>query len=101
MSAGDFKQRERAAGRKAVGRPNGRVPGVPDAEALSWATLTWPTSSAAFEPASTARTYASPAPASSHALREPSPMLVEAQLMACAEACRICATECESHAANA
>src|SRR4051812_48135533 len=30
-------------------------------------------------------------------LTEPSPMLVEAQLMACAEACRICATECESH----
>ena len=28
-------------------------------------------------------------------------MLVEAQLMACAEACGICATECESHAANA
>ncbi len=32
-------------------------------------------------------------------LTEPSPMLVEAQLMACAEACRVCATECESHAA--
>ena len=30
---------------------------------------------------------------------ERSPMLVEAQLMACAEACRICATECESLAA--
>jgi hypothetical protein len=31
-------------------------------------------------------------------LTEPSPMLVEAQLMACAEACRICAAECDSHA---
>ena len=31
-------------------------------------------------------------------LTEPSPMLNEAQLMACAEACRICAAECESHA---
>jgi hypothetical protein len=26
-------------------------------------------------------------------------MLLEAQLMACAEACRICAAECERHAA--
>ena len=33
-------------------------------------------------------------------LTEPCPMLVEAQLMACAEACRICAAECESHAAT-
>ncbi len=32
-------------------------------------------------------------------LTEPSPMLVEAQLMACAEASRICGAECESHAA--
>jgi hypothetical protein len=32
-------------------------------------------------------------------LTKPSPMLVEAQLMACAEACRICAAECDSHAA--
>ncbi len=32
-------------------------------------------------------------------LTMPSPMLVEAQLMACAEACRICGAECESHAA--
>jgi hypothetical protein len=32
-------------------------------------------------------------------LTEPSPMLVEAQLMACAEACRICGAECESRAA--
>ena len=31
-------------------------------------------------------------------LTEPSPMLIEAQLMACAEACRICAAECETHA---
>ena len=31
-------------------------------------------------------------------LTEPSPMLLEAQLMACAEACRICAAECERHA---
>jgi hypothetical protein len=31
-------------------------------------------------------------------LTEPSPMLVEAQLMACAEACRICAAECDTHA---
>ena len=26
-------------------------------------------------------------------------MLIEAQLMACAEACRICASECDAHAA--
>jgi hypothetical protein len=32
-------------------------------------------------------------------LTEPCPMLIEAQLMACAEACRICAAECEHHAA--
>jgi hypothetical protein len=32
-------------------------------------------------------------------LTKPTPMLVEAQLMACAEACRICAAECGSHAA--
>jgi hypothetical protein len=32
-------------------------------------------------------------------LTGPSPMLMETQLMACAEACRICAAECESHAA--
>jgi hypothetical protein len=32
-------------------------------------------------------------------LTEPSPRLIEAQLMACAEACSICAAECESHAA--
>lgn len=32
-------------------------------------------------------------------LTEPSPMLVEAQLMACAEACRVCAAECERHMA--
>jgi hypothetical protein len=31
-------------------------------------------------------------------LTEPSPMLIEAQLMACAEACRICAAECDAHA---
>jgi hypothetical protein len=31
-------------------------------------------------------------------LTQPSPMLVEAQLMACAEACRICASECDTHA---
>ena len=31
-------------------------------------------------------------------LTQPSPMLVEAQLMACAEACRICASECDAHA---
>ena len=33
-------------------------------------------------------------------LTEPSPMLMEGQLMACAEACRICAMECESHGAT-
>jgi hypothetical protein len=27
-------------------------------------------------------------------------MLVEAQLMACAEACRVCAEECEDHASR-
>ena len=32
-------------------------------------------------------------------LTEPSPMVVEAQLTACAEACLICAAECEHHAA--
>jgi hypothetical protein len=32
-------------------------------------------------------------------LTEPSPMLVEAQLMACTEACSICGAECESHVA--
>jgi hypothetical protein len=32
-------------------------------------------------------------------LTMPSPMLVEAQLMASAEACRICGAECERHAA--
>jgi hypothetical protein len=32
-------------------------------------------------------------------LTKPSPMLAEVQLMTCAEACRICAAECESHAA--
>src|SRR5918998_3623731 len=32
-------------------------------------------------------------------LTKPSAMLVEVQLMACAEACRICATECDNHAA--
>ena len=31
-------------------------------------------------------------------LTEPSPMVVEAQLTACAEACLICAAECEHHA---
>jgi hypothetical protein len=31
-------------------------------------------------------------------LTQPSPMLVEAQLMACAEACRICASEFGAHA---
>jgi Domain of Unknown Function (DUF326) len=31
-------------------------------------------------------------------LTEPSPMLNETQLMACAEACHICAAECENHA---
>ena len=31
-------------------------------------------------------------------LTEPSPMLIEAQLMACAEACRICAAECDTQA---
>src|SRR5215471_10330195 len=30
-------------------------------------------------------------------LTEPSPMLIDAQLMACAEACRVCAVECERH----
>jgi hypothetical protein len=33
-------------------------------------------------------------------LTRPSPMLVEAQLMACAEACRVSAEECEDHAAR-
>jgi hypothetical protein len=32
-------------------------------------------------------------------LTKPTPMLIEAQLMSCAEACRICALECDSHAA--
>ena len=32
-------------------------------------------------------------------LTKPSPMLLAAQLTACAEACRICAVECERHAA--
>jgi hypothetical protein len=32
-------------------------------------------------------------------LTKPSPMLLAAQLTACAEACRICAEECERHAA--
>lgn len=33
-------------------------------------------------------------------LTDPSPMMVEAQLMACAEACHTCASACERHAAT-
>jgi hypothetical protein len=32
-------------------------------------------------------------------LTEPSAILLELQLMSCAETCRVCAGECESHAA--
>ena len=64
----------------------------------AWARLAWPTSSAASEPASTGADVCIAARIVLR-LTEPSPMLVEAQLMACAEACRICAAECERHAA--
>ena len=65
----------------------------------AWATLTWPISSAASERASIAQMFALPTARIVSRLTDSSPMLVEAQLMACAEACRICAAECESHAA--